>query len=95
VTADRSGRNERPEAPHQRPYDEQEASDRPLEPKDRPPNTDRDRDPHAALNRPVGEPDPAATSDPYDTDPEAQGDQPPAGKFPGPGPEPIDDDTEG
>jgi hypothetical protein len=43
---------------------------------------------------PLGEPDPAATSDPYDPDPEAQGDQPPAGRFPGPGPEPIDDDTE-
>jgi hypothetical protein len=95
VTADPSSRNERPEAPNQRPYDEQEAANRPLEPKDRPPINDPDRDPHAALNRPVGEPDPAATSDPYDTDPAAQGDQPPAGKFPGPGPEPIDDDTEG
>ena len=93
MTPERSGRNERPEAPHQRPYDEQEAADRPLEPKDRPAVEDRDRDPHAALNRPVGEPDPAATSDPYDTDPEAQGDTPPAGKFRGPGPEP-DDDTE-
>jgi hypothetical protein len=94
VTAERSSRNERADEPNQRPYDEQEAADRPLESKERSPITDPDRDPHAALNRPVGAPDPAATTDPYDPDPEAQGDQPPAGRFRGPGPEPIDDDTE-
>jgi len=88
VTPDRTNRTERPQAPHQRPYDEQEGADRPLAAKDRPPIDDPERDPHAALNNPVGEPDPAATADPYDTDPEAQGDQPPAGEFPGPGPEP-------
>jgi hypothetical protein len=87
VTADPSSRNEREQEPNQRPYDEQEAANRPLESKERPPIEDRDRDPHAALNNPVGEPDPDATADPYDTDPEAQGDQPAAGEFPGPGPE--------
>jgi hypothetical protein len=74
VPANREGRNEKPEAPHQRPYDAQEAADRPLEAKDRPPIEDPNRDPHAALNNPVGEPDPAATSDPFDPDPESQGD---------------------
>jgi len=93
VTADRTNRNERESAPHQRPYDPQEDANRPLEAKDRPRVEDPDRDPHAALNTPVGEPDPAATSDPYDTDPMSQGDTPPPGEFPGPGPEP-DDDTE-
>jgi hypothetical protein len=93
VSAERIGRNEPEQAPHQRPYDPQEEADRPLEAKDRPPIEDPDRDPHAALNRPVGEPDPAATSDPYDTDPMSQGETPPPGEFPGPGPEP-DDDTE-
>ena len=91
MTPERSGRNERPEAPHQRPYDEQEAADRVLEPKDKPPIEDADRDPHAALNTPVGEADPAATTDPYETDPEAQGDVPAPGKFRGPGPEPEDE----
>jgi hypothetical protein len=74
VTPNRTNRNESPHAPHQRDYDEQEGADRPLEAKDRPPIEDRDRDPHAALNNPVGEPDPAATSDPFDDDPESQGD---------------------
>jgi hypothetical protein len=74
VAATPSNRNEKEEAPHQRPYDPQEEANRPLEAKDRPPITDPDRDPHAALNNPVGEPDPAATSDPFDPDPEAQGD---------------------
>jgi hypothetical protein len=74
VPANRSNRNEKPEAPHQRPYDAQEAADRPLEAKDRPPIEDPDRDPHAALTHPVGEPDPDATSDPFDPDPESQGD---------------------
>jgi hypothetical protein len=79
-------RPEKPYAPHQRPSDEQEGADRPLVPKDRPPVLDPDRDPHAALNTPVGEPDPAADADPYD--PDAQSDPPPPGRFPGPGPEP-------
>jgi hypothetical protein len=83
-------RQEQRQAPHQRPADEQDESDRPLVPKDKPPITDPDRDPHAALNTPVGEPDPEATTDPYDDDPEAQGDTPPPGEYPGPGPEPND-----
>ena len=74
MNPDRTNRTERPQAPHQRAYDEQEESNRPLEAKDRPPSTDPDRDPHAALNNPVGEPDPDATSDPFDPDPESQGD---------------------
>jgi hypothetical protein len=90
VTPDRTSRNERPQAPHQRDYDPQEGADRPLQAKDEPPLEDRDRDPHAALNHPVGDPDPAATADPYDPDPEAQGDTPPPGEFPGPGPEPSE-----
>ena len=74
MTPNRTNRNEPPYAPHQRDYDEQEGADRPLEAKDRPPVEDRDRDPHAGLNNPVGEPDPAATADPFDDDPESQGD---------------------
>ena len=74
MTANPNSRTEKEEAPHQRPYDPQEEANRPLEAKDKPPNTDPDRDPHAALNNPVGEPDPAATSDPFDPDPESQGD---------------------
>jgi len=88
VTADPGNRQEQRQAPNQRDPDPQEGANRPLVPKDRPPNTDPNRDPHAELNNPVGEPDPAATSDPYDDDPEAQGDTPPAGEHPGPGPEP-------
>jgi hypothetical protein len=83
-------RQEKRQAPHQRPADEQDESDRPLVPKDKTPTRDPGRDPHAALNTPVGEPDPAATTDPYDDDPEAQGDVPPPGKFRGPGPESND-----
>ena len=64
---------------HERPPDPAEAADRPLEDKERhdgadpgpvhepgagvPP--DLDRDPHHSLNRPVGEPDETADSDPY------------------------------
>lgn len=88
---ERSGTPDKPQTPHQRDPDPQEGANRPLEAKDRPPIDDPDRDPHAALNNPVSEPDPAATADPYDQDPEAQGDQPPAGEFPGPGPEPDDE----
>jgi hypothetical protein len=75
VTANRTNRNEKEEAPHQRPYDPQEEANRPLEAKDRPAVEDPERDPHATLNNPVGEPDPAATSDPFDPDPESQGDR--------------------
>jgi hypothetical protein len=75
VTPDPSSRNERPQAPHQREYDEQEGANRPLEAKDKPPIDDPDRDPHAALNNPVGEPDADATADPFDPDPESQGDR--------------------
>lgn len=75
MAANRINRNEPSHPQNQRPWDEQEESDRPLAAKDRPPVEDPDRDPHAALNNPVGEPDPAATSDPFDTDPEAQGDR--------------------
>jgi hypothetical protein len=88
VPPNRTDRNESPHAPHQRPYDPQEEADRPLVAKDKPPIEDPDRDPHAGLNTPVGEPDPAATADPYDNDPEAQGEPAPPGEFPGPGPEP-------
>jgi hypothetical protein len=90
VTPETGPRHEQRQAPHQREPDPQEGANRPLEPKDRPPQNEEDRDPHAALNNAVGEPDPAATSDPYNPDPEAQGDQPPPGEFPGPGPEPED-----
>ena len=75
MTPDPSSRNERRQAPHQREYDEQEGANRPLEAKDKPPIDDPDRDPHAALNNPVGEPDPDATADPFDPDPESQGDR--------------------
>ena len=88
MTAEPTNRNEQAHAPHQRGWDEQEEANRPLEAKDKPPINDPDREPHAALNNPVGDPDPAATADPYDTDPTAQGEKPPAGEFPGPGPEP-------
>ena len=71
---ERSGTSEKPQTPHQRDPDPQEGANRPLEAKDRPPIDDPDRDPHAALNNPVGEPDPAATADPYDSDPHSQGD---------------------
>jgi hypothetical protein len=87
---ERSGTPDKPQTPHQRDPDPQEGANRPLESKERPPVEDPNRDPHAALNNPVGEPDPAATADPYDSDPEAQGDTPPPGEYPGPGPEPND-----
>jgi hypothetical protein len=69
-----------PRHEHERHYeraaDPAEAADRPLEPKSPPhdlsesdepgPTTDPEgRDPHHALNTPVGEPDPTADSDPY------------------------------
>ena len=88
MTPETGPRHDQRQAPHQRDPDPQEGADRPLEPKDRPPVEDRDRDPHASLNKPVAGADPDATTDPYDTDPEAQGDQPPPGEHPGPGPEP-------
>lgn len=60
---------------YERAADPAEAADRPLEPKSEPREfAERDvpadesrlgEDPHHALNTPVGEPDPAADSDPY------------------------------
>jgi hypothetical protein len=58
-------RQRRTERHHERPPDPAEASDRPLEPKVAPRRPGPGRDPHEALNRPVGEPDPTADSDPY------------------------------
>ena len=77
---------------HERPADPAAEVDRPLEPKapteaPNPSTGDRATDPHHRLNNPVGEPDPAADSDPYQPVPEAE-DPPPPGQFPGPGPEP-------
>ena len=76
---------------HERPPDPAEEADRPLEPKARPgsvtPEHDPSEPPHHRLNRPVGEPDPAADSDPFEPNPEAE-DPPPPGRHPGPGPEP-------
>ena len=76
---------------HERPADPAEVADRPLEPKERPepadPEERRSEAPHHRLNKPVGEPNPTADSDPYEPNPEAE-DPPPAGQFPGPGPEP-------
>jgi hypothetical protein len=74
VTPDPTARHEQRQAPHQREPDPQEGEDRPLEAKDTPPTDDPNRDPHAPLNNPVGEPDPAATADPFDDDPQSQGD---------------------
>ena len=94
----RPGSRREPRHVHERPADPAEAADRPLEPKTRPherssdgspDSAASDRDPHHLLNNPVGEPDPAADSDPYDPDRDA-GDPPPPGRFPGPGPEPDD-----
>ena len=65
MTHEPGRRQEQRHAPHQREPDPQEAADRPLEPKDKPPVTDPNRDPHAALNNPVGEPDPTSDTDPY------------------------------
>jgi hypothetical protein len=59
----RDARVRRTERHHERPPDPVEASDRPLEDKARHPEPGRD--PHDALNHPVGEPDPTSDSDPY------------------------------
>ena len=66
MTGDPGTREEQRQAPHQRPPDPAEASNRPLVDKTRPSYPDPERDPHAALNHPVGEPDPEADSDPYE-----------------------------
>jgi hypothetical protein len=65
VTADPGTRSEQRQAPNQRDPDEQEGANRPLESKDKPPMEDRERDPHAGMNNPVGAPDPTSDSDPY------------------------------
>ena len=65
MTPDPGTRNEQRQAPHQRDPDEQEGANRPLEPKDKPTIEDRARDPHTGLNTPVGDPDPASDTDPY------------------------------
>ena len=76
---------------HERAPDPAAESDRPLEPKARPGSVTPERDPgeppHNRLNRPVGEPDPTADSDPFEPHLEAE-DPPPPGRHPGPGPEP-------
>jgi catechol 2,3-dioxygenase-like lactoylglutathione lyase family enzyme len=77
---------------HERPPDPAEAANRPLEPKapaDGPRSRDAGdpRDPHHALNRPVGEVSPEADSDPYDARQDLH-EPPPPGVFRGPGPEP-------
>ena len=67
------GPRHEPERIHERAADPAEAADRPLEPKSSDeellardePRPEPDRDPHHALNNPVGEPDPDADSDPY------------------------------
>jgi len=67
------GPRHEPERHYERAADPAEAADRPLEPKSEPqefadrdvPADRPDADPHHALNTPVGEPDPAADSDPY------------------------------
>jgi hypothetical protein len=59
------GRLRRTLRQHQRPADPVEESDRPLEDK-APDAPEPERDPHHRLNRPVGEPDPTADSDPYE-----------------------------
>jgi len=72
----RTGPRHEHERHYERAADPAESADRPLEPKSPPhdlsetdepgPATDPDaQDPHHALNTPVGEPDPAADSDPY------------------------------
>jgi hypothetical protein len=70
-TSDSKGRSERV---YERAADPAEAANRPLEPKSaQGPLAERDvppreqPDPHHVLNTPVGEPDPAADSDPYRT----------------------------
>ena len=87
-------RHESRQVPHQRPPDPAEASNKPLEPKTRHSEPEEGRDPHHALNNPVGDPDPTADSDPFEPHPE-EADPPPPGRFKGPGPEPDDPATEG
>lgn len=65
MTANPGPRHEQRQAPHQRPPDPAEEAGLPLVDKASPNFPDPDRDPHAALNNPVGEPDPTADSDPY------------------------------
>jgi hypothetical protein len=72
-SAPNTGPRHEPERVYERAADPAEAADRPLEPKSSDeelsprdePRPDRERDPHHALNTPVGEPDPDADSDPY------------------------------
>jgi hypothetical protein len=73
VTPETGPRYEQRQAPHQREPDPQEGANRPLEPKDKPPIDDPDRDPHASLNNPVGEPDPTSDTDPYQETNDEQG----------------------
>lgn len=69
----RTGPRHEPERIHERAPDPAEAANRPLEPRpsNEPlaatdePQGDRPPDPHHSLNRPAGEPDPEADSDPY------------------------------
>jgi hypothetical protein len=72
----RTGPRHEHERHYERAADPAESADRPLEPKSPPrelseadePGRTADtegRDPHHALNTPVGDPDPAADSDPY------------------------------
>jgi hypothetical protein len=73
-----TGRKGRPERIYERASDpaeaanlplEPKASDEPLAPRDEPaPGPAEEPDPLHRLNTPVGEPDPAADSDPYRTD---------------------------
>jgi hypothetical protein len=70
-----TGRKGRTERIYERASDPAEAANRPLEPKasdeplaprDEPaPGPPEEPDPHHRLNNPVGDPDPAADSDPY------------------------------
>jgi hypothetical protein len=71
-----TGRKGSTERIHERASDPAETANRPLEPKssqeplaqrDEPTDGPREEDPHHRLNVPVGEPDPAADSDPYRT----------------------------
>src|SRR5215211_7246908 len=66
---------------HERAPDPASEVDRPLEPKARPgsvtPEHDPNGPPHHRLNRPVGEPNPAADSDPFEPHPEAEDPPPP------------------
>lgn len=66
MTADPGTRQDQRQAPHQRPPDPAEVPGQPLVDKNRDSFPDPDRDPHAPLNNPVGEPDDTADSDPYE-----------------------------